>query len=102
VYPSNAVYANVNANVKVQANGRDGNSAHRIQAATPRLFKHRSNKQPRRSKFAKARGLAGLSLAPLDLCHTTSNHIVSVSLNSNFQDLDRGKKMVANAAVVAG
>lgn len=101
MYPSNAVYANVNANVKVQANvDRDGNPTHRIQAATPRLFKHRSNKQPRRSKFAKARGLAGLSLAPLDLCHTTSNHIVSVS-GTTFKT-STGKKMVANAAVAAG
>eukprot|EP01044_Picomonas_judraskeda_P042275 COSAG03_NODE_21680_length_301_cov_0.717822_2_plen_34_part_01 len=34
MYPSNAVYANVNANVKVQANvDRDGNPTHRIQAA---------------------------------------------------------------------
>jgi hypothetical protein len=50
VYPSNTVYANVNANVKVQANvDRDGNSAHHIQTATPRLFKHSSNKQPRTS-----------------------------------------------------
>jgi hypothetical protein len=100
VYPSNTVYANVNANVKVQANvDRDGNSAHRIQAATPRLFKHRSNKQPRRSKFAKARGLAGLSLAPLvDLCHTTNNHIVRLECMTSTSV----KKMVANAAVAAG